>query len=79
MLEGNVAVSTAFIITMGSAMITYFWGRYFLQQSVEKTADDLISVLEKDGYVKCNTDENGEKILVKIDDILLVKIRNETH
>ena len=69
MLEGNVAVSTAFIITMGSAMITYFWGRYSLQQSVEKTADDLISVLEKDGYVKCNTDENGEKILVKINEI----------
>tara|TARA_B100000287_G_scaffold417578_1_gene453514 strand:- start:334 stop:546 length:213 start_codon:yes stop_codon:yes gene_type:complete len=69
MLDGNIAVSTAFMITMGSAIITYFWGRYSLQQSIEKTAEDLISILEKDGYVKCNTDEYGDKILVKIDEI----------
>ena len=55
MLEGNVAVSTAFIITMGSAMINYFWGRYSLQQSIEKTADDLITILEQDGYIKMIT------------------------
>ena len=69
MLEGNVAVSTAFMITMSSAIMTYFWGRYSLQQSIEKTADDLITILEQDGYIKMITDEHGDKILVKIDEI----------
>ena len=69
MLDGNIYMSIAFMITMSSAIMTYFWGRYSLQQSIEKTADDLITILEQDGYIKMITDEHGDKILVKIDEI----------
>ena len=69
MLDGNIDMSIAFMITMSSAIMTYFWGRYSLQQSIEKTADDLITILEQDGYIKMITDELGDKILVKIDEI----------
>ena len=69
MLYGNIDMSIAFMITMSSAIMTYFWGRYSLQQSIEKTADDLLTILEQDGYVKMTTDEYGYKILVKIDEI----------
>lgn len=69
MLDGNIDMSIAFMITMSSAIMTYFWGRYSLQQSIEKTADDLITILEQDGYIKMITDEHGDKILVKIDEI----------
>ena len=69
MLDGNIDMSIAFMITMSSAIMTYFWGRYSLQHSIEKTADDLISILEQDGYIKMITDEHGDKILVKIDEI----------
>ena len=69
MLDGNIDMSIAFMITMSSAIMTYFWGRYSLQQSIEKTAYDLLTILEQDGYVKMTTDEYGDKILVKIDEI----------
>ena len=69
MLDGNIDMSIAFMITMSSAIMTYFWGRYSLQQSIEKTADDLITILEQDGYIKMITDEHGDKNLVKIDEI----------
>ena len=69
MLDGNIDMSIAFMITMSSAIMTYFWGRYSLQQSIEKTADDLLTILEQDGYIKMITDEHGDKILVKIDEI----------
>ena len=69
MLDGNIDMSIAFMITMSSAIMTYFWGRYSLQQSIEKTADDLLTILEQDGYVKMTTDKYGDKILVKIDEI----------
>ena len=36
---------------------------------MEYLAGSLIEILERDGYIKTITDENGEKELVKIDEI----------
>ena len=36
---------------------------------MELIAGQLLEILERDGYVKTITDENGEKELVKINEI----------
>ena len=51
---------------MGAA---YWMGRYSGQRDMEQIAGNLIEILEKDGYVKTILDENGDKALVKIDEI----------
>ena len=39
------------------------------QKDMELIAGQLLEILERDGYVKTITDENGEKELVKINEI----------
>ena len=40
------------------------WGRYF---STDVIVKDMLLVLERDGFIKTEIDENGDKCLVKID------------
>ena len=65
MIEITYAIVISFV-GMGAA---YYMGRYSGQKDMEQTAGNLIEILEKDGYVKTVTDENGDKALVKIDEI----------
>ena len=65
MIELTYAIVICFI-GMGAA---YWMGRYSSQRDMEQIAGNLIEILERDGYVKTITDENGEKELVKIDEI----------
>ena len=69
MLEGSIAVSTAFMIAMGGSIATYFWGKHSSLRKEEETVRKLITLLEEGGYVKTIIDKDGEEQLVKIDDI----------
>ena len=70
MIELTYAIVICFI-GMGA---TYWMGRYSEQKDMELIAGQLLEILERDGYVKTITDENGEKELVKIDEILNSKL-----
>ena len=65
MIELTYAIVICFI-GLGA---TYWMGRYSGQRDMEQIAGNLIEILEKDGYVKTILDENGDKALVKIDEI----------
>ena len=65
MIELTYAIVICFI-GMGSA---YLMGRYSNKKDMEYVATHLLEILERDGYVKTITDKNGEKELVKIDEI----------
>ena len=51
---------------MGAA---YLMGRYSNKKDMEYIAVSLIELMEQDGYIKTKIDENGDKALVKIDEI----------
>ena len=65
MIELTYAILICFI-GMGA---TYCMGRYSNKKDMEYVATHLLEILERDGYVKTITDKNGEKELVKIDEI----------
>ena len=65
MIEITYAILISFV-GMGAA---YWMGRYSNQKDMEQYACNLIEILDKDGYVKTITHENGEKELVKINEI----------
>ena len=65
MIEITYAIVISFV-GMGAA---YLMGRYSNKKDMEYDATHLLEILEKDGYVKTITDKNGDKELVKIDEI----------
>ena len=65
MIEITYAIAISFV-GMGAA---YWMGRYSEQKDMELIAGQLLEILERDGYVKTITDKNGDKELVKIDEI----------
>ena len=65
MIEITYAIAISFV-GMGAA---YYMGRYSNQKDMEYLAGNLIEILEKDGYIKTVLDKNGDKELVKIDEI----------
>ena len=65
MIEITYAIAISFV-GMGAA---YWMGRYSEQKDMELIAGQLLEILERDGYVKTITDENGDKELVKINEI----------
>ena len=65
MIEITYAIVISFV-GMGAA---YLMGRYSNKKDMELIAGQLLEILERDGYVKTITDENGEKELVKINEI----------
>ena len=65
MIEITYAIAISFV----GMFAAYYMGRYSNQKDMEQIAGNLIEILEKDGYVKTILDENGDKALVKIDEI----------
>ena len=65
MIEITYAIVISFV-GMGAA---YLMGRYSNKKDMEYGATHVLEILERDGYVKTITDENGEKELVKINEI----------
>ena len=64
-----IEITYAILISFVGMGATYWMGRYSCQRDMEQIAGNLIEILEKDGYVKTILDENGDKALVKIDEI----------
>ena len=64
-----IEITYAILISFVGMCATYWMGRYSGQRDMEQIAGNLIEILEKDGYVKTILDENGDKALVKIDEI----------
>ena len=75
MIELTYAIVICFI-GMGA---TYWMGRYSEQKDMELIAGQLLEILERDGYVKTITDENGEKELVNAAKKLLVAFSAEIN
>ena len=65
MIEITYAILISFV-GMGAA---YLMGRYSNKKDMEYVATHLLEILERDGYVKTITDENGDIELVKINEI----------
>ena len=65
MIEITYAIVISFV-GMGAA---YLMGRYYNKKDMEYIAVSLIELMEQDGYIKTKIDENGDKALVKIDEI----------
>ena len=65
MIEITYAIAISFV----GMFAAYYMGRYSGQRDMEYLAGSLIEILEKDGYVKTILDKNGDKALVKIDEI----------
>ena len=61
-----ISTTTAFFITMGACIVTYFWGKS--QVDVNFIIGDVINNLKKGGYIKTKLDKNGEEELIKLDD-----------
>ena len=64
-----IEITSAIAISFVGMFAAYYMGRYSNQKDMEQIAGNLIEILEKDGYVKTILDENGDKALVKIDEI----------
>ena len=64
-----IKLTYAIVICFIGMGATYWMGRYSEQKDMELIAGQLLEILERDGYVKTITDENGEKELVRIDEI----------
>ena len=56
----------------------YYIGRWSTRNDLTDVIESLLSKLEMDGYIATKTDENGEKELVPISDII-AKTVNETN
>ena len=58
-------------LALGCMAGCYFWGRYLAKREVlENVIEKTLISLEESGFIKTVKDENGEKELVPISEIL---------
>lgn len=59
------------IIATGCMMISYFAGRYMARMSIfNSIVEATLDRLEKDGFIRAITNNDGEKEIIRIDDIV---------
>lgn len=64
-------VYTHTVIAVGSIAIAYAMGRHIQNNTLhEKVVGWVLEKLEKDGFVQTKTDEDGDKQLIKISEII---------
>jgi len=64
-------VYTHTIIATGAIAVAYSLGRYVQNSTLhEKVVGWVLEKLEKDGFVQTKTDEDGDKQLIKISEII---------
>ena len=55
---------------------TYFWGRYLAKKEIlENAVEYMLTSLEKDGFIRTVEDENGDRELVPISEILAKNLK----
>ena len=71
-------VLTHTLISVACIAGAYYIGRWTARNALTDVIEALLSKLEMDGYIATKTDENGDKELVLISDII-AKTVNETN
>ena len=71
-------VLTHTLIAVACIAGAYYIGRWTARNDLTDVIETLLSKLEMDGYIATKSDENGEKELVLISDII-AKTVNETN
>lgn len=64
------------ILAMGSIIIAYGVGRYIQNETLHgKVVGWVLDKLEEDGFIRTKIDEDGEKELIKIEEIIAKHIK----
>jgi hypothetical protein len=71
-------VLTHSLIAVACIAGAYYAGRWSTRNDLTDVIEALLSNLEKEGYIWTKTDENGEKELILISDIIAKSV-NETN
>jgi len=71
-------VLTHTLIAVACIAGSYYAGRWSTRNDLTDVIESLLSKLEMDGYIATKTDENGEKELILISDIIAKSV-NETN
>jgi len=59
------------IIAISCMAGCYYWGRVLSKSEImENIVTTMLDRLEKDGFIRCSTDENGEKDIIPISKII---------
>lgn len=62
MVDMYIAIAIAY----GFGILTFIWGK---KSAVEPIVDSVLETLEKGNYIKVKIDKDGEKELVRLNDI----------
>ena len=55
---------------------TYYWGRYLSKMDIlENVVDTMFRTLEKEDFIRTVEDENGDKELIPISEILAKNLK----
>ena len=57
-------------LAMGAIGAAYYAGHYFSTANVEDIVGSMLDTLEKEGFVATKEDEDGDKELILIEDII---------
>ena len=67
---------TPTILAMGSIITAYGIGRYIQNDSLHaKVISWVLDKLEEDGFIRTKIDEDGEKELIKIEEIIAKHVK----
>ena len=67
------------VIALGCMIGSYYAGHFFASRSVmENIISKLLDRLEADGFIYTKTDEDGEKELVQISEVIAKSVREAT-
>jgi hypothetical protein len=64
------------ILAMGSIIIAYGVGRYIQNETLHgRVVGWVLDKLEEDGFIRTKIDEDGEKELIKIEEIIAKHVK----
>ena len=64
-------VYTHTLLAVGCIAVAFYAGRYFAKMSVlEEIVNDVLSKLERGGFIHTKKDKDGEKVLVRITELI---------
>ena len=67
------------VIALGCMIGSYYAGHFFASRNImENIISKLLDRLEADGFIYTKTDEDGEKELVQISEVIAKSVREAT-
>ena len=58
------------VLAIGAIGSAYYAGHYFTKANIEELIGSMLDTLEKEGFVATMEDEDGDKELILIEDII---------